>query len=64
MKHAILSLLLITSTAATAVFAQEGTGQGPPHMPVVVGPLTTSVPTTTPAAPAGSPHKLVAAPTK
>jgi len=63
MKYAILSLLLMTSTAATAAFAQEGVGQGPPH--VIVGPHPTSVPTTTsPAAPAGAPHKLVAAPPK
>jgi len=61
MKYAILSLLVMTSTA-TAAFAQEGTGQGPPHSPVI---LPTTLPTTTsPTAPSGNPHKLAAAPTK
>jgi len=65
MKYAFLSLLLVASTATTAAFAQEGAGQGPPHVIVVVGPLPASLPTiTSPAAPSGSPHKLVAAPPK
>jgi len=61
MKCAILSLLIMTSTATTAAFAQEGTGQGPPHAPVI---LPTTLPTTTsPTAPSGNAHKLVVAPT-
>jgi len=65
MKRAILGLLLMISTATTAAFAQEGAGQGPPNASVIVGPIPISLPTTTsPTAPSGSPHKLVAAPPK
>jgi len=64
MKPVILSLLLLASTAATAAFAQEGAGQGPPHSPIVVGPLPGSSTTTSPAVPAGTPQKLMATPTK
>jgi hypothetical protein len=63
MKFATLSLLLMTSAAATAAFGQEGAGQGPPHAPVIVGPTPTSLPTgTSSTSPSGSPNKLVAAP--
>ena len=64
MKPAILSLLLLASTVTTAAFAQEGMGQGPPGSPIVVGPLGSLPTTTSPAAPAGTPKKLMAAPTK
>jgi hypothetical protein len=64
MKPAILSILLVTSAAATAAFAQEGVGQGPPHAPIM-GPTPTTLPAgTSSTLPSGSPHKLVAAPPK
>ena len=47
MKHAILSLLVITSTVASIAVAQDGSGHGPPHSPIIIGPSPTSVPTTT-----------------
>jgi len=65
MKLAILSLLVITATATTAAFAQEGSGQGPPHSPIVIGPystLPTSTSTTTTTT--GTKTKLTAARTK
>ena len=64
MKRAILSLLVMTLTATTAAFAQEGSSQGPPHSPIIIGPNPTLPTTTSPSAPPGSPHKLVAAPVK
>ena len=64
MKPAILSLLVMTCAAATAAVAQEGSSQGPPHSPVIIG-KTSTVPTgTSSTAPTGTPHKLVAAPPK
>jgi hypothetical protein len=56
MKYALLSLLLIT----TAAFGQEGAGQGPPKTQGAMGPVPTTVPTTTSPASAGKP-KLAAA---
>jgi hypothetical protein len=44
MKPAILSMLLMTSAAATAAFGQEGAGQGPPNAVVIVVPIPTSLP--------------------
>jgi hypothetical protein len=64
MKLAILSLLAITSAATTAVFAQEGSGQGPPHSPVVIGPNSSLPTTTSPTTTTGTKGKLTAARTK
>lgn len=60
MKHAILSLLVMSSTAVTTVaVAQEGSGSGPPHSPIIIGPVWTPLPTTTsPKQPSPSPPKL------
>jgi hypothetical protein len=54
----------MTSAAATAALAQEGTGQGPPHSPIIIGPNSTLPTTTSPTTPTGTKTKLVAAPTK
>jgi len=62
-KLAILSLLVMTSAAATAVFAQDGSGQGPPRAPVIIGKNSTLPTSTSPTAPTGT-HKLAAAPPK
>jgi hypothetical protein len=64
MKLAILSLLAITSAATTAVFAQEGSGQGPPHSPIVIGPYSPLPTTTSPTTATGTTGKLTPARTK
>ena len=64
MKLAILGLLAITSAATTAVFAQEGSGQGPPHSPIIIGPNSTLPTTTSPTTPTGTKGKLAPARTK
>ena len=63
MKHAILSLLVMTSTATTVAVAQDGNGHGPPHSPIVIGPLTSLPTTTPPTQPSRNPPKLVSAST-
>ena len=60
MKHAILSLLVMTSTVTTVAVAQEGNGGSPPHSPIVIGP-STPVPTTSPTQPPRTPSKLISA---
>ena len=45
MKYTIVTLLLMTSVTTAAV-AQDGTGHGPPHSPIIVMPQPVSVPTT------------------
>ncbi len=45
MKYTIVTLLLMTSVTTAAV-AQDGSGQGPPHSPVIVMPQPVAVPTT------------------
>jgi len=64
MKLAILGLLIVTATATAAAFAQEGSAQGPPHAPTILGPSSTLPTSTSPTAPTGSKPKLVAARTK
>jgi len=63
MKHAILSLLVMTSTVTTVAVAQDGSGHGPPNTPVIIGPLPASLPTTGSATQPPSPPKLVSAST-
>ena len=47
MKYTIVTLLLMTSVTTAAV-AQDGTGHGPPKLPVIVMPQPVPVPTTAP----------------
>jgi len=58
MKLVILSLFVMTSALTTIAVAQEGSGSGPPHTPII-GPATTTVPTTPlPTVPATNPRKI------
>jgi len=43
MRHALVTLLVMTSTLTTAAIAQDGTGHGNPKLPVTG--MTQSVPT-------------------
>jgi hypothetical protein len=47
MKFPIVTLLLMTSVTTVAV-AQDGTGHGPPHSPIIAMPQPAPVPTTAP----------------
>ena len=47
MKYTIVTLLLMTSVTTVAV-AQDGTGHGPPHSPIIVMPQPLPTPTTAP----------------
>ena len=44
MRYAMVTLLIITSTVATAALAQDGAGQGPPYIIIAMPQLP--VPTT------------------
>lgn len=41
MKRAVVTFLVIASTATTLAAAQDGTGNGPPRKPVIVTPMPT-----------------------
>jgi len=48
MKYAIVTLLVMTSTVTTVAVAQDGTGHGPPKLPIIITPQpTTPLPTGT-----------------
>jgi len=40
MKYAVITLLLLGSTGATVAVAQDGSGHGPPTVPIVTTPTT------------------------
>lgn len=64
MKRVILSLLVMTSTVTTVAVAQDGDGHGPPHSPIIIGPLPTSLPTTTSPTTTTPPKRVSASTTK
>lgn len=41
MKRAVVTFLIIASTATTLAVAQDGTGHGPPSKPIIVTPVPT-----------------------
>jgi hypothetical protein len=59
MRYPVITLLLLASTGATVAVAQDGSGHGPPHAPVIV-PTPTTLPTQP--APTKSPTSFSAQP--
>jgi hypothetical protein len=53
MRHAIVTLLVVTSAVTTAAVAQDGDGHGPPRAPIII-----QIPVPTPSLPTGSVQKF------
>ncbi len=56
MKYTIVTLLVMTASVTTVAVAQDGSGHGPPKLPIIVMPQPIPVPTT--ASPTGPVRKF------
>lgn len=56
MKYAVITLFFLASTVATVAVAQDGSGHGPPHVPIIGTPTPTTKSTLP--SPTGSPKSL------
>ncbi len=57
MKRAIAAFFVLAATTTTAAVAQDGTGHGPPKLPIIIGPQPLPVPI--PTTPTGHAPKLL-----